>query len=223
MVPLLIVTLIQLHLEFSLEMKTRKVGWSVGTFAKSIHPSIDDTRVTIITDQAKVSTKLIVEVLPSTGHFHCSYHRHQNILKFVRGGNQKYSCLWLYNKLMKANTHCEIEQLKHKHASFMNEKTLKYPNAVDDAAQYPGARIDVDFGYIIMYQRSASSAVESMNRANKAGGDRTAVDVVCATKLLLSLSSKRYHEKKKMAWKWQGHLTPHGETLCDAAFENINF
>jgi hypothetical protein len=39
----------------------------------------------------------------------------------------------------------------------------KYLNAVDDAAQYPGASIDVDFGRIIMYQRSASSAVESMN------------------------------------------------------------
>ncbi len=74
-----------------------------------------------------------------------------------------------------------------------------------------------------MYQHSASSAVESMNRANKAARDRTTVDVVCATKLLLSLSVKRYHEKKKMAWKWQGHLTLYGETLGDAAFENINF
>jgi hypothetical protein len=49
------------------------------------------------------------------------------------------------------------------------------------------------------------------------------VDVVCTTKLLLSLSSKRYHEKKEMAWKWQRHLTPYGEALQDAAFENINF
>jgi hypothetical protein len=53
--------------------------------------------------------------------------------------------------------------------------------------------------------------------------DRTAVDVVRATKFLLSLSSKRYHEKKEMAWKWQGHLIPYGEALQDAAFENINF
>jgi hypothetical protein len=74
-----------------------------------------------------------------------------------------------------------------------------------------------------MYQRSASLAVESMNQANKAARDRTAVDVVCATKLLLSMSNKRYHEKKEMACKWQGQLTPYGETLCDAAFENINF
>jgi hypothetical protein len=192
-------------------------------FAKSIHPSIDDIRVTIITDQAKGLTQMIAEVLHSTGHFYCSYHRHQNILKFVRGGTQKYSCLWLYNKLMKANTQCEIEQLKHKHAPFMNERALKYLNAVVDAAQYPGARIDVDFGRIIMYQHSASSAVESLNQANKAARDRTAVNVVCATKLLLSLSSKRYHKRKEMAWKWQGHLTSCGETLHDAVFENITF
>jgi hypothetical protein len=120
-------------------------------FAKSVHPSIDDTRVTIITDQAKGLTQLIAEVLPSMGHFHCSYHRRQNILKFVRGGTQKYSCLWLYNKLMKANTQCEIEQIKHKRAPFVNDKALKYLNAVNDAAQYPGARVDVDFGHIIIY------------------------------------------------------------------------
>jgi hypothetical protein len=78
----------------------------------------------------------------------------------------------------------------------MNEKALKY--------LYPGARIDVDFGGIIVYQRSASSAMESMNQANKAARDRAAVDVVCATKLFLSMSSKRYHKKNEMAWKWQG-------------------
>jgi hypothetical protein len=124
---------------------------------------------------------------------------------------------------MKAKTLCEIEQIKNKHAPFVNDKALKYLNAVNDTAQYPGARVAVDYSHIIMYQHSASLAVESMNQANKAARDRTGVDVVCATKLLLSLSSKRYHEKKEMAWKWQGHLTPYGEALQDAAFENINF
>ncbi len=74
-----------------------------------------------------------------------------------------------------------------------------------------------------MCQHSASLAVESMHQENKAARDRTAVDVVCATKLFLSLSAKRYHKKKKMAWKWQGHLTPCGETLQDTAFKNISF
>jgi hypothetical protein len=124
---------------------------------------------------------------------------------------------------MKAKTICEIEQIKHKHTPFVNDKTLKYLDAINDAAQYPGARVAVDYSRITMYQCSASSAVESMNQANKAARDRTAVDVVCATKLLLSLPSKRYHEKKEMAWKWQGHLTPYSEVLQDKAFENINF
>jgi hypothetical protein len=35
---------------------------------------------------------------------------------------------------MKANSQCEIEQIKHKHAPFVNEKALKYLNAADDAA-----------------------------------------------------------------------------------------
>ncbi len=47
-----------------------KEGWmGFWDFAKSVHPSIDDTRVTIITDQAKGSTQSIAEVLPLTGHF----------------------------------------------------------------------------------------------------------------------------------------------------------
>jgi hypothetical protein len=104
----------------------------------------------------------------------------------------------------------------------VNDKALKYLNAVDDAAQYPGAKVAVDYSHIIMYQHSASSAMESMNQANKVARDRTAVDVVCATKCLLSMSAKRYHEKK-MAWKCQGNLTPYGEALQGAVFENINF
>ncbi len=143
--------------------------------------------------------------------------------QICQGRHSEISCLWLYNKLIKAKTICEIEQIKHKHAPFVNDKALKYLNAVDDVAQYPGARVAVDYSRIIMYQHSASSAIESMNRANKAARDRTAVDVVCASKLLLSLSSKRYHEKKETACKWQGHLTPYGEALRDAAFENINY
>ncbi len=133
-----------------------------------VHPSIDDSRVTIITDQAKRLTKLIADVIPLTGHFLCSYHRCQNILKFVKGGSQKYSWLWLYNKLMKAKTTCEIEQIKQKHAPFVSDKALKYLNALKDAAQYPVTRVALDFSRIIMYQHSASLAVESMNRANKA-------------------------------------------------------
>ncbi len=74
-----------------------------------------------------------------------------------------------------------------------------------------------------MYQRSASSAVESMNWANKAAGARMAVDVVSSTRLLLKLYVARYQEKKGEAWTWEEALTPYGTKLRDAAFETIDF
>ncbi len=49
-------------------------------------------------------------------HFNCSFHRRQNITKIVKGGNVKYSCLWLFNKLVKAHTKQETDHIKHKHS-----------------------------------------------------------------------------------------------------------
>ncbi len=134
----------------------------------------------------------------------------------------KYSCLWLFNKLVKAHTKQEIEHIKHKHSQYVNKKALKYLNTLDNKEVYPGARCDLS-GRIFMYQRSASSAVESMNRANKAARARTAVDVVSSTRLLLKLSTSRYQEKKEEAWTWEEVLTPYGTKLRDAAFKTINF
>ena len=62
-----------------------------------------------------------------------------------------------------------------------------------------------------------------MNKANKSARARTAVDVICATKLLVSMSSKRYHEKKEKTWKWQGELTLYNEKLRNETFDNINY
>jgi hypothetical protein len=45
-----------------------KEGWNIfWNFSKLVHPSIDDTRVAIITDQAKGLTESIADVLPLTG------------------------------------------------------------------------------------------------------------------------------------------------------------
>jgi hypothetical protein len=67
-----------------------KEGWiEFWDFAESIHPSIDDTRVTIITDQAKGLTQSIAEVLSLLGHFHCSYPRRQKLSTICQGGHSK--------------------------------------------------------------------------------------------------------------------------------------
>ncbi len=162
-----------------------KDGWvQFWEFAKSLHPSLDRFDTTIITDQAKGLKEAIHQVLPDAIHFHCSFHWRQNIAKIVKGGNVKYSCLWLFNKLVKAHTKQEIQHIKHKHSRYVNKKALKYLNTLDDKEVYPGARCKLG-GRIFMYQQSASLAVESMNWADKAARARMAVDVVSSTRLLL--------------------------------------
>jgi hypothetical protein len=126
----------------------------------------------------------------------------------------------LFNKLVKAHTKEKIEHIMHKHSRYVDKKALKYSNTLDDKEVYPGARCNLG-GRIFMYQWSASLAVESMNRANKAARARMAVDVVSSTRLLLKLSASRYQEKKEEAWTWEEAITPYDTKLRDAAFETI--
>ena len=51
------------------------------TFAKSLHPHLDDGEITIITDQDKGSDAAVSRVLPRAVNFHCSWHRRGNIIK----------------------------------------------------------------------------------------------------------------------------------------------
>ena len=96
-------------------------------------------------------------------------------MKVVKGGNQPNSCLWLYNMCMKATNAQQLHQIKLDNAVNVNNKALKYLNSIPDQTQYPAARVAMGDG-IIMYGRSALSSVESMNHANKAARERTAVD-----------------------------------------------
>ena len=68
----------------------------------------------------------------------------------------------MYNKLMKCRNVQQLEYNKEIHFVNMTNKDINYLNGLDDHAQYPAAgsamRNDV-----YMYNRSASSVVESMN------------------------------------------------------------
>jgi len=55
-------------------------------YALELHPSIDSGDITMITDQDKGQKNDITHYLKSFGHFHCSYHRRQNIIKTCGGG-----------------------------------------------------------------------------------------------------------------------------------------
>ena len=132
-----------------------KEGWTrFWDLATRIHPCINRPVTTVITDQQKGSI------------FSCSFHRRENIKKCVLGGNCAYSCMWLYNLLLNAKTPAAIDKHRFDHGREMQDNALRFLGSISDSQQFPAARCAMGDD-ICMYQRTASSAVESMNRANE--------------------------------------------------------
>ncbi len=137
-------------------------------YVMELHPSIDAGDITIITNQDKGQKNAISEYLKSVGHFHCSYHRRQNISKMCGGGGRKVpkSALWMSSKLMKCRSIATIEHFKQEHFKNMKNKDIAYLNSLPDESQYSAARCAMSL-LIYMNMRSSSGTVESMNKANK--------------------------------------------------------
>ena len=126
-----------------------------------------------------------------------------------------------YNKLVHCRSSEQIDFLKEQHIPKMHNLDINYLNKLTDTSQYPAARCAMGDS-IYMYHRTSSAAVESMNAANKAFQDRTVVDPVNAMILLLKLESKRFGSNRDKAWSWKEVLTPHGKTLMEKVFRNVN-
>jgi hypothetical protein len=73
-----------------------------------------------------------------------------------------------------------------------------------------------------MYGKSGLSGVESMNRANDDIRQRTAVDILNATLILLKKESNRYEKAQDQAWNHSQQLTPRGVDLMEEAFKKVN-
>ncbi len=69
--------------------------------------------------------------------------------------------------------------------------------------------------------QSASSGVEAMNRANEDIRQKTAVDILNATMILLKKESTRYNKQLSLAWNHAHVLTPKGMELMDKTFNNV--
>ncbi len=95
---------------------------------------------TVITDQQKGSIPAFAAIVPLAVNFFCSFHRRENIKKFVKGGNGPYSCMWLYNLLLNAQTPAAIDKIKFEHSREMQDNALRYLNNVNDNQQFPAAR-----------------------------------------------------------------------------------
>jgi hypothetical protein len=65
-----------------------KQSWTqFWNFIKKTHPTINQSKYTIITDQDKGSLSAMEEVVPLAGRFLCSFHRQQNIMKKIQWWN----------------------------------------------------------------------------------------------------------------------------------------
>ena len=64
----------------------------------------------------------------------------------------------------------------------------RYLNNLPDTVQYPAAR-------------SASSDLELMNKANMRAREKSTVDIVNATLLLIEMEWKRFISKQEVAWQ----------------------
>jgi hypothetical protein len=153
------------------------------------------------------------------GHFHCSWHRRQNIIKRCGGGSGKtqYSALWMNNKLMRCRNRAKIEYTRTMFVKHLSAKDLRYLNSINDEEQYPGARCAMADEGIYMYQQSASSAVELMNAANKKMRAHTAVDTLNTTLLLIRLECNR----KQEAWGDDSGLNPRGKDEYDSTYTDL--
>ena len=192
-------------------------------FVKQVHPCIDSPAVTILTDQDKGSIVAVGKEVKQAAQFHCSFHRRQNIIKTLGGGkgSTPLTALWLYNLLCGCHSVAQLEKNKATYYPQMHPAALHYLTKLQDKCQYPAARCAMGEN-ICMFNKSASSGVESMNRANNLARQRTAVDILNALILLIKLEGTRFNHYKQKAWERDEILTCRGQDLMEEAFRDVN-
>jgi hypothetical protein len=200
-----------------------KTNWSTfWNFVKELHPSLDEPRKTLLTDQDKGCLGALQEIFEHASQFMCSFHRRQNIVKSCGGGKGKipYSALWVYNMLSSCHNLERLEQLKQKYYPHMHPTDAYYLQKLPDNVQYPAARCAMEDD-ICMYGKTASSGVESMNNANQVARQKTTVDVLNAVILLLKLEAERFGFYQRQAWEREEILTDKGMRLMEECFDGV--
>ena len=158
---------------------------------------------------------------PQAAHFHCSWHRRQNIIKTCGGSaDLPGSALWLFNLLSNCKTLNSIKYYSEKYESTLHPTDAYYLSKLPNEMQYPAARCSMGED-VYMYNLSASSGSESMNRANMPIRREAAVNAINASLQLLQLENKRYDQFKKEAWGHTQPLTPREMKLMEDIFQDV--
>jgi hypothetical protein len=155
-------------------------------FIKKTHPTINQSNYTIITNPDKGSLLAMEEIVPLVGRFICHFHRQQNIMKKcgVGYGQRPLSVLWVYNLLIGCKSFASLSATKKQYEEKMYPTDRHYLFNIAKEMQFPAARC-AQGNSVCMYGKSASLGVEATNRANEDICQKTAVDILNATLILL--------------------------------------
>ncbi len=91
---------------------------------------------------------------------------------------------------------------------------------IAEEMQFPAARC-AQSNSVCMYGKSVSSGVEAMNRANEEIHQKTAVDILNTTLILLKKESTRYNKQQNLGCNHAHVLTSKGMELMEEAFNNV--
>jgi hypothetical protein len=186
------------------------------------HEGINIPQRTFITDQAKGLTESIKDVFDESGQLLCGFHRRQNILKNVRGGSGNNSCVWVYNKCLSATNMAQLDRIRNDYVNILPTKAFRYLFNINDNEQFPCARVG-DRTDTYLMKRTTSATVEGMNNVFKPARDKTAVDPVNSSLLIIAMMMDQFKRNQELAWKCKTHLTPHGTKLRDEIFLDVDY
>ncbi len=152
-----------------------------------------------------------------------SFQHRQNIMKKWAGGSgqRPLSAIWMYNLLIGCKSVASLSATRKTYKEKMYPTDRHYLFNIAKEMQFPAASC-AQGNSICMYGKSASSSVEAMNRANKDIYQKTAVDILNATLILLKKESTRYDKQQDLAWNHTRALTPKGMELMEEAFNSVN-
>jgi hypothetical protein len=149
-------------------MRISKVGHNFWNFIKRMHPTINQSKYTIITNQDKGSLSAMEKIIPLVGRFLCSFHWQQKIMKKCSDGTgqRPLSAMWMHKLLMDCKSVALLSVTRKQYKEKMYPTDHHYLFNFAEEMQFPASRC-AQGNSVCMYGKSASSGVEAMNRANE--------------------------------------------------------
>jgi hypothetical protein len=109
---------------------------------KKMHPTINQSKYTIITNQDKGSLSVMEEIIPLAGRFFCSFHCQQNIMGKCSGGTgqRPLSTMWMYNLPMGCKSVELLSATRKQYEEKMYPIDRHYPFNIAEEMQFPASR-----------------------------------------------------------------------------------